>query len=109
MYGLLGHDGMMDNDRHITYFARTNHRNTGTPFGIRRADRRNHMYVIGKTGTGKSTLLKTLMLQDIANGEGIALFDTQGDLAEELASLDSPERSSDLIYFYVPDESFTRY
>ena len=46
----------MHPDRDITYFARTNHRNIRTPFGIRRADRRNHMYVIGKTGTGKSTL-----------------------------------------------------
>ncbi|HEX4961655.1 MAG TPA: type IV secretion system DNA-binding domain-containing protein [Thermoanaerobaculia bacterium] len=89
----------------ITYFARTNHRNTGTPFGIRRADRRNHMYAIGKTGTGKSTLLKTLILQDIENGEGLALFDPHGDLAEEIVSLVPPERGEDLIYLDVPNMS----
>ncbi len=93
-------------DKHITYFARTNHRNAGTPFGIRRADRRNHMYIIGKTGTGKSTLLKTLVLHDIAAGEGLALFDPHGDLAEEVVSLVPSERRKDLIYLNVPDQSF---
>ncbi len=95
----------MNPDRQITYFARTNHRNTGTPFGIRRADRRNHMYVIGKTGTGKSTLLKTLMLHDMRAGEGLALFDPHGDLAEEVAAQVPSERREDLIYLNVPDTS----
>lgn len=100
------HDFEMTSDRQTTYFARTNHRNTETPFGIRRADRRNHMYVIGKTGTGKSTLLKTLVLQDIAAGEGLALFDPHGDLAEEVVSQVPSSRSRDLIYLNVPDRSF---
>jgi len=96
----------MRSDNNITYFARTNHRNTRTPFGIRRADRRSHMYVIGKTGTGKSTLLKTLALQDIEHGEGLALFDPHGDLAEEVVSLVPASRRGDLIYLNVPDRSF---
>jgi len=96
-------------EQDITYFARTNHRNTGVPFGIKRIDRRNHMYLIGKTGTGKSTLLKTLILQDITNGEGLALFDPHGDLAEEVVSLVPPERGEDLIYLDVPDQSFEWY
>ena len=99
------HDQGMDRDRDITYFARTNHRNAGTPFGIRRVDRRSHMYIIGKTGTGKSTLLKTLILQDIAAGEGLALFDPHGDLAEAVAMQIPPGRKSDLIYLDVPDRS----
>jgi hypothetical protein len=64
------------------FFARTNFRNERRTFGIKRADRRAHMYVIGKTGTGKSTLLETLIAQDIAHGEGVALLDAfnkQGD------------------------------
>ncbi len=97
----------MRSDNDITYFARTNHRNTGIPFGIRRADRRLHMYVIGKTGTGKSTLLKTLALQDIEHGEGFALLDPHGDLAAELVSLVPLDRQEDLIYLDVPDRSFS--
>lgn len=95
----------MNPDRDITYFARTNHRNAGIPFGIRRADRRSHMYVIGKTGTGKSTLLKTLILQDVASGEGLALFDPHGDLAEGIVAQIPPARLGDLTYLNVPDQS----
>jgi len=95
----------MPSDRDITYFARTNHRNAGTPFGIRRADRRSHMYVIGKTGTGKSTLLKTLIFQDIAAGEGLALFDPHGDLVEEVVAGVGSDRRGDLVYLNVPDTS----
>jgi energy-coupling factor transporter ATP-binding protein EcfA2 len=97
----------MHPDRDITYFARTNHRNTRTPFGIRRADRRSHMYVIGKTGTGKSTLLKTLIGHDIAAGEGLALFDPHGDLVEEVAASVPASRHDDLLYLNVPDRSAT--
>jgi DNA helicase HerA-like ATPase len=53
---------------HLSLFARTNFRGRRRLFGIKRADRRSHMYVIGKTGTGKSTLLETLLRQDIGNG-----------------------------------------
>lgn len=95
----------MHPDRHITYLAHINHRNVGTPFGIRRSDRRSHMYVIGKTGTGKSTLLKTLILHDIAAGEGLALFDPHGDLAQEVVSQIPSTRREDLIYLNVPDRS----
>lgn len=101
------HTGRMDPERQITHFARTNHRNRGIPFGIRRADRRTHMYIIGKTGTGKSTLLKTLMREDLKNGEGFALLDPHGDLAEEVVSLVPPERTGDLINLDVPEESLS--
>jgi type IV secretory pathway TraG/TraD family ATPase VirD4 len=94
-------------DSQITYFAATNHRNRGIPFGIRRADRRSHMYAIGKTGTGKSTLLKTLMREDLKSGEGFALLDPHGDLAEEVVSLVPADRTGDLIYLDVPSESLS--
>ncbi len=70
----------------ISYFAQTNHRNGRVPFGIKQADRLLHMYVIGQTGVGKSTLLETLALQDFAAGRGFALVDPHGDLVEELAT-----------------------
>src|SRR5215470_5324365 len=86
----------------VTYFAKTNFRNEAKAFGIKRADRRAHMYVIGKTGTGKSTLLETLITQDMENGEGLALLDPHGDLVEKVQAV-SERRKNDLIYFNVPD------
>ncbi len=60
--------------------GRINYRNRGQPFGIRLADRRLHTYIIGKTGTGKSTLMERMILQDIALGHGLILLDPHGDL-----------------------------
>jgi type IV secretory pathway ATPase VirB11/archaellum biosynthesis ATPase len=59
----------MSIDDRISFLGRLNFRQWGTPFGIRQADRRSHMYVIGKTGTGKTTLLETLIRQDIVPQE----------------------------------------
>jgi Type IV secretion-system coupling protein DNA-binding domain len=86
-----------------SYFARSNFRNQGTLFGIKQADRLSHMYVIGKTGTGKSTLLQTLALQDIAQVRGMMLIDPHGDLAERIMGSIPPTRRDDVIYFNVPD------
>ena len=90
-------------DDRITFLARTNFRHLRKPFGIRRADRRSHMYVIGKTGTGKSTLLETMIRQDLRNGEGLALLDPHGDLVERVLAAMPEDRMEDLIYFDVPD------
>jgi hypothetical protein len=70
----------------ISYFACTNSRDKRVAFGIRQADRLSHMYVIGKTGVGKSTMLETLAWRDFEAGRGFALVDPHGDLAEGLAS-----------------------
>lgn len=72
-------------------------------FGIRRADRRSHLYVIGKTGTGKSTLLETLALQDIERGEGLTLIDPHGDLADRVARSVPAARVPDVLYLNAPD------
>jgi hypothetical protein len=87
----------------ISYFARANFRNHGTLFGIKQADRLSHMYVVGKTGTGKSTLLETLALQDIAQGRGMMLIDPHGDLAERIVSVIPAHRRDDVICLNVPD------
>src|SRR4030095_15621032 len=92
-----------DLDNRISYFGQTNFRNERKAFGIKRAERRAHMYVIGKTGTGKSTLLETLIRQDIENGEGLALLDPHGDLVEKVLNGVPEKRKGDLIYFNVPD------
>src|SRR6266571_9163874 len=94
-----------DLENQITYFAQTNFRNEAKVFGIKKSDRRAHMYVIGKTGTGKSTLLETLVRQDIENGEGLALLDPHGDLVEKVLLTVPENRKGDLIYFDVPDRA----
>lgn len=90
-------------DPSIAYFARTNFRNQGTRFGIKQSDRLSHIYTIGKTGTGKSTLLETLIRSDIAHGNGLALIDPHGDLVERIAARIPPGRQHSLVYFNVPD------
>ena len=90
---------------HITQIGRTNYRNQHKTFGIRQADRRAHLYVIGKTGTGKSTLLETMIRQDLAAGRGLAVFDPHGDLIERVMAAVPEKRRDDLIYFNVPDRA----
>ena len=92
-------------DNPITYIARVNFRNDRRLFGIRRRDRRFHAYLIGKTGTGKSTLLEFLIRQDILRGEGVALLDPHGDLFERVLARIPPSRSGDTVSFNVPDRT----
>jgi hypothetical protein len=87
----------------ITYFATANFRNRAMPFGIKRKDRRAHMYILGKTGTGKSTLLETLIRQDLSHGHGLALLDPHGDLVHKVLAEVPESRRSDLIYFDATD------
>jgi hypothetical protein len=87
----------------IAFFAETNFRGQQRPFGIRLPDRRAHMYIIGKTGVGKSTLLETLIKHDVTAGHGVALIDPHGDLVERVLTGLPEERKRDLIYFNVTD------
>lgn len=91
----------------IVYFAQTNHREPRRVFGIRQADRRSHIYVIGKTGTGKSTLLKAMVLQDIAAGRGLALLDPHGDLTAEILVLVPEYRRADIVHLDTPTANWT--
>lgn len=87
----------------ITYFAETNFRNERKKFGIRRKDRAKHTYMIGKTGTGKTTLLENMAVQDILNGEGLGIVDPHGDFAEKMLDFIPEERIGDVIYFAPHD------
>src|SRR3990167_6281908 len=88
-----------DDDRRITYFAATHTRGKRDMFGIRAADRGKHMYIIGKTGMGKSTMLENMAIQDIQNGEGIAFIDPHGSTAEKLLDFVPHGRIKDVVYF----------
>jgi len=93
-------------NRDITYFARTNFRSTNDIFGIKRKDRRQHMYVLGKSGTGKSVLLSNLIIQNIQNGEGVCVVDPHGELVEDILHLIPEHRAKDVIYFNPADPDF---
>ncbi|MHB8913408.1 MAG: type IV secretory system conjugative DNA transfer family protein [Minisyncoccota bacterium] len=89
----------MDNPERVTYFAATDARGKHIPFGIKSKDRDRHMYVIGKTGMGKSTLLENMAIQDIRNGEGFAILDPHGGTAEHLIDFIPEDRIKDVVYF----------
>lgn len=91
----------------ITYFARTNFRNQRNVFGIKQADRLMHMYIIGKTGTGKTTMLETMLIQDIQHGRGMCLIDPHGDLVERVYANIPEYRREEVVYFNLPDASLT--
>ncbi len=97
----------MDNPaNNITYFAETNFRNEKKRFGIKRRDRSKHTYIIGKTGMGKTTLLENMAIQDIKNGEGIAVIDPHGEFAEKMLSFVPEERADDVVYFSPYDSDW---
>ncbi len=89
---------MADDDR-VTYFGETDYRNKRTPFGIKAIDRTRHVYVIGKTGMGKSTVLENMAVQDIQNGEGTGFIDPHGSTAEKLLDYVPEHRIKDVVYF----------
>lgn len=87
----------------ITHFAQTNYRHDERVFGIKQADRRLHMYVLGKTGSGKSTLIKNLVAQDIQHGHGVGVIDAHGDLIKDILHLCPTGRTNDVVYFDPAD------
>ena len=92
-------EGLSDEGKkEINFFARAEFRNKLTTFGIKRADRRKHIYIIGKTGTGKSTLIANMAINDARNREGLAVIDPHGDLSEILLNYIPSFRLNDVVY-----------
>ncbi|TSC69885.1 MAG: hypothetical protein G01um101449_492, partial [Parcubacteria group bacterium Gr01-1014_49] len=89
----------MENSERVTYFAATDSRGKNVPFGIKAKDRDRHMYIIGKTGMGKSTLLENMAIQDIRNGEGLAFIDPHGGTVERILDYIPEDRVKDVVYF----------
>lgn len=89
--------------RRINFFARTEYKNTPTIFGIKKDDRRKHVYIIGKTGTGKSTLIANMAINDMKNGEGMAVIDPHGDLSEIMLDYVPSHRTNDVAYLDPAD------
>ena len=90
----------------VTYFARTNFRGGNEMFGIKKKDRRQHLYILGKSGTGKSALISNMVIQDIWNGQGVCLVDPHGELVETVLRVIPEHRLNDVVYFNPSDTEF---
>ena len=97
---------LIKGDPNINYFGASNFRNQNRKFGIKLDDRRRHMYVVGKTGMGKTTILENMVLNDIYAGHGVGLVDPHGDFAEKIIDFIPPHRINDVIYFNPADINF---
>ncbi len=86
------------------YLGTNKHRNTETKIFMSREDRLRHFYAIGQTGTGKSTMLRNMIIQDIKNGDGLCFIDPHGSDVQDILAQIPPERYDDVIYF---DPSYT--
>ncbi len=96
-----------ENKKEINIFAQTTFKNQNVKYGLIRQDRRRHMYVIGKTGTGKSTMLANMAISDLKKNEGMCVIDPHGDLVETLLDFIPSHRVNDVVYFNPADQERT--
>jgi hypothetical protein len=90
----------------VSPYGVTNYHNNYIPFGIRRGDRRRHLYTVGKSGSGKSKLLELLIYNDLVSGEGIAVLDPHGDLVDAILRYVPQNRVDDVVLFDPSDTEF---
>lgn len=100
-------EGVSEEEKNtINFFAKTEFRNKMQSFGIKQKDRRRHMYVIGKTGAGKSTLIANMAISDMRNNRGFCIVDPHGDLCETILDYVPSYRVNDVIYFDPSDPGY---
>jgi len=92
--------------KEVNLFAETNYRNIRRRFGIKLDDRRRHMYIIGKTGMGKTALIQNMAVQDIQEGHGVGFVDPHGEAAEELLDFVPSSRINDVVYINPADLNY---
>jgi len=99
----IGFEATDEEKKEINFFARTEFKNKVVTFGIKKYDRRKHVYIIGKTGTGKTTLIANMAINDMRNREGVAVIDPHGDLCEILLDYIPSYRLNDVCYLDPSD------
>ncbi len=93
-------------DKDIVYFAETTFRRERKKVGIKTDDRRRHIYVVGKTGMGKTAMIENMAIQDIRAGRGLGIVDPHGELAEDLLDFVPSNRINDVVYFNPADTEY---
>jgi len=93
-------------NKDITYIGLTTFRDKNQLFGIKRKDRRQHVYILGKSGTGKSVLMLNMIMQNIQNGEGVCVVDPHGELVEGVIGAIPQHRLKDVVYFNPADTDY---
>ena len=96
----------MNQDEEICIFGATSFRNREATFGIKQDDRRRHVYIIGKTGMGKTSMMENMAIQDIHNGHGMCFIDPHGETVERLLDRIPSHRINDVIYFNPADTDY---
>ena len=104
---IINKDSSEQSKNDTNVIAETVFKNKKVKYGLMRADRRRHVYVIGKTGTGKSTLLANMAINDLKHDEGLCIIDPHGDLVETLLNYIPKRRINDVIYFDPSDQERT--
>ncbi len=97
---------MTKKNQDIIFLGETTFRNQKKKFGIKIDDRRRHVYIIGKTGMGKTALLENMAIQDIRAGKGVGIIDPHGEAAEKLLNFIPADRINDVIYFNPADSNY---
>ena len=93
-------------ERDTTILGKTNFRNRQVDFGIKTDDRRRHIYIMGKTGTGKTTLMENMLIDDILAGRGVGLIDPHGEFVDKILDFIPKERIDHIIYFTPADTEY---
>ncbi|MCM2339210.1 MAG: type IV secretion system DNA-binding domain-containing protein [Burkholderiales bacterium] len=93
-------------NKDLTYIGLTTYRDKNQLFGIKRKDRRQHVYILGKSGTGKSVLMFNMIVQNIENGSGVCVVDPHGELVESVLGAIPPHRMKDVVYFNPSDPDY---
>ena len=93
-------------NKDVTYLGFSTYRDKNQLFGIKRKDRRQHVYILGKSGTGKSVLMFNMIIQNIKNGDGVCVVDPHGELVEGVLVAIPANRTKDVVYFNPADADY---
>ncbi len=103
----IAHEGMTDEEKgNITFIGKTSYKNREHIFGIKAKDRLRHLYIVGKTGTGKSWFIDNMAIEDIRKGAGVAVLDPHGDAIDTIMQYIPKNRINDVCYFNPADPEY---